>query len=40
MNLQEATILAIQNKLTEQIIKVYHGTNNIFNKFKNIKFLY
>lgn len=37
MNLQEATILAIQNKLTEQIIKVYHGTDNIFNKFKNIK---
>ena len=37
MNLIDATALALQNKLTEQTIKVYHGTNNIFNDFNNIK---
>lgn len=37
MNLLDATLLALQNKLVEQNIKVYHGTNNIFSEFENVK---
>ena len=36
MDLEEATIKALEGKLFENLIKVYHGTNNKFDKFKNI----
>ena len=36
MNLIEETVNRL-NQLDEQYIQVYHGTNNIFNEFKNIK---